>query len=153
SKTITVLVNGDTLLEPTETFYVNLYNPVGATVTDWLGVGTITNDDVGIAVSDVTLTEGTGGPTAANFTVSLSPSSSSTVSSNWATADGTALAASDYTAASGTVTFAPGETSKTITVLVNADAMWEGTETFYVNLSGPVNGTISDAQGVGWINN
>ena len=72
---------------------------------------------------------------------------------NYATADNTALEASDYQAANGVVTFAPGETSKQVTVLVNGDTQVEPNETFFVNLSNPANATISRAQGVGTIEN
>ena len=73
---------------------------------------------------------------------------------NFATANGTATAPTDYTANSGTVTFAPGVTSQTVTVQVNGDTTVEPNETFNVNLSGATgNATITDAQGVGTIVN
>jgi hypothetical protein len=75
------------------------------------------------------------------------------VTVNYATADGTAVQPSDYTTASGTLTFAPGETSKTVTVNVNGDTSNEADETFFVNLSGASNATVSDAQGLGTIRN
>jgi hypothetical protein len=72
----------------------------------------------------------------------------------FASADGTATAASgDYIAASGTVTFNPGETNKTVTVLVNGDASFESDETFFVNLLNSTNAIIADAQGTGTITN
>ena len=73
--------------------------------------------------------------------------STETVTVAYATANGTATAGSDYQAASGTLTFAAGETSKTITVLVNGDRLAESNETFFVNLSGPTNAIIADGQG------
>jgi hypothetical protein len=67
-------------------------------------------------------------------------------------ADGSATAANnDYQTQSGTLTFAPGETSKTVTVLVNGDRLGEPVETFFVNLTEPTNAVITDAQGVGTI--
>ena len=75
------------------------------------------------------------------------------VSVDWATANGTAVAGSDYEAASGTLTFAPGETSKTVTVQLLGDVDLEPNETFYLNLSNAVSGTITDAQAVGTITN
>src|SRR5262249_62211931 len=69
----------------------------------------------------------------------------------YAPGNGGPPAGSDYQAASGTLTFAPGETSKTITVLVNGDRLAESNETFAVNLSGATNATVAVGQGVGTI--
>src|SRR5262249_50889102 len=85
------------------------------------------------------------------FTVTLSFASSNTVTAQYATADSTAIAGSDYTATSGTLTFAPGEISKTITVSVLGDRIAEPNETFNVYLSAPSLATISESQGVGTI--
>ena len=71
----------------------------------------------------------------------------------YATANGTATAGSDYVAASGTLTFLAGQTSKTVAVTVNGDAAVEADETFTVNLSGAAGATIADAQGGGTITN
>jgi uncharacterized repeat protein (TIGR01451 family) len=108
-----------------------------------------------LSINDVTMNEGNSGTTTFMFTVTLSPSSSQTVTVNYATADGTATAPSDYTAISSTpLTFAPGETTKTVNVLVNGDTTVEPDEAFTVNLSGnSANSNISDAQGVGTITN
>lgn len=65
--------------------------------------------------------------------------------------NGSATAGSDYQAASGTLTIPAGQTSGTITVLVNGDRLGEPNETFVVNLSAPTNATIADGQGVGTI--
>jgi hypothetical protein len=75
------------------------------------------------------------------------------VTVNYATANGTATAGSDYNATSGTLTFAPGVTTQTITVQVRGDTTPEANETFAVNLSGASNATIADSQGVGTIIN
>src|SRR5436190_785039 len=111
-------VIGDTINEPNETFVVNLSNPSNATIADGQGRATILNDDPAppsLAINDVTVNEGNSGVTSATFTVTLSASSTQTVTVNFASADGTAKAATkDYTAVSGTLTFAPGVTSKTI---------------------------------------
>ncbi len=155
-QTVTVAVNGDTVDESNETFFVNLSGATNATVNDGQGVGTITDDDgsPSLSVGDVIVTEGNAGTTAATFNVSLLPASGQAVSVNYATADGTATAGSDYTAVdSGTLNFAAGETSKTITVQVSGDTSNEGNETFFVNLSGAANATVSDAQGLGTIQN
>jgi uncharacterized repeat protein (TIGR01451 family) len=76
------------------------------------------------------------------ITVNLNQSSTETITVNYVTADGTALAGSDYTAASGMLTFAPGETSKTFTVNISDDTMYESNETFTAVLSSPVNATL-----------
>src|SRR5262249_14659846 len=102
------------------------------------GRGTILDDDAppALSIGDVAVTEGDSGTTDATFTVSLSAASGKTVTVDYATADGSAAAGDDYTAASGTLTFAPGETSKTVTVSVIGDRIDEDDETFVVNLSG-----------------
>jgi ELWxxDGT repeat protein len=154
SKTVSVVVTGDTSVEPDETFLVNLSGATEATLVDAQGVGTIANDDssaVSLRIGDVSVTEGNSGTTNATFTVSLSASSTLPVSVTYATANGTANAPGDYTAASGTLTFAPGQTSQTITVLVKGDRLGEPDETFFVNLSGATNATLDDGQGLGTI--
>ena len=99
------------------------------------------------------VTEGDSGTTAqASFTVSLAAAGSREVSVGYATADGTAEAGSDYESASGTVTFSPGETSKTVSVTVNGDDEAEGNETFTLSLTSSANGSVdprnSSAQAV-----
>ena len=155
SKTITVVVNGDTINETDETFFVNLSNPINATIADGQGSGTITNDDPlpSISINDVSIAEGNSGTTNAVFTVNLSAASGQMVTVSYGTADGTATAGSDYVATSGTLTFNPGETTKTITVVINGDTVPEPNETFFVNLSNAVNATMVDAQGLGTVLN
>src|SRR5262249_41211473 len=99
--------------------------------------------------------EGNSGASLFVFTVSLSASYDQTVTVHYATANGTAKTSDhDYRAASGTVTFAPGQTSQTISVIVFGDRKREADETFFVNLSFPSrNALITDAQGVGTILN
>lgn len=150
SKPINVTINGDTSIEPTETFFVNLSNPTNATMLDGQGVGTITNDD-GISINDVTLTEGNAGTVTANFTVTLSSASLSTVTVDFATAPNTATSGTDFVANSGTLTFLPGQLTKPVTVMVNGDTLDEINETFFVNLSNATNAPIVDSQGVGTI--
>ncbi|WP_325130215.1 putative Ig domain-containing protein [Arenimonas sp.] len=153
--TFTALVNGDTLNEPSETFFVNVTGVVNAVVVDGQGVGTIVNDDPlpSLAINDVTVVEGNAGTVNAVFTVTLGAASGQTVSVNYATADGTATQPADYTNTSGTLTFTPGQTTRTITVPVIGETVPEANETFFVNLSGATNATISDNQGVGTITN
>jgi subtilisin-like proprotein convertase family protein len=154
SQVVYVTVYGDNAAEPNETVYLTLSNPTaGATIADGLGVGTIINDDPGISINDVSKAEGRNGTTLFTFTVSLSAPPVSTVTVNWATANGTATAGSDYKAASGTLTFAPGETTKTITIEVYGDRTKEPDETFFINLFGAVGADILDDLGIGTILN
>ncbi len=158
SKSFNITINGDTTVEPDETFSVNLSNPVNATISKAQGIGTILNDDVApvptLSINDVTVTEGNSGTSLATFTVSLSAPSSNTVSFNVATANGTAAAGSDYVALplSGQ-SMAPGTTSKSFSVTINGDTAVEPDETFTLNLSSPVNATISKSAGLGTILN
>ena len=101
-----------------------------------------------LSIEDVTVDEGDG---AAEFTVTLDLASGETVTVVYATADGTALAGSDYTAASGTLTFAAGDTSKTIDVLVTDDSLGEGDEDFTVTLSSAANAGMSNGEATGTI--
>ena len=71
----------------------------------------------------------------------------------YATSNNTAVASGDYTAISGTLSFAAGVTSKTFTVQIKGDVSQESDETFFVNLTSPVNVTIGDSQGIGTIRN
>ncbi len=87
----------------------------------------------------------------AAFTVSLAAASAGTTTVNYSTADGTALAGSDYVATSGTLTFAPGETAKTILVPTLVDGVSGPTKGFTVNLSNPTSGVITNGQGIGTI--
>src|SRR5262249_14752171 len=87
------------------------------------------------------------------FTVHLSAASGKTVTVTYATADGSAVAGSDYVAAGSTLSFAPGETSKVIPVTVNGDATFESDETFTVALATPSNATIATGTGTGIIQN
>ncbi|MBM4070068.1 MAG: hypothetical protein FJ271_14115 [Planctomycetes bacterium] len=157
-RTVSVLVNGDTTVEPNETFLFKLSNPVGATLARVQALGTIMNDDVAVAlptisIGNASVTEGNSGTTLATFTVSLSKAASGTVSVAYTTADGTASAGSDYVAASGTLTFAAGETQKTVAIQVKGDTLQESNETFFVNLSAAVGATIAVAAGQGTIIN
>jgi Calx-beta domain len=154
TQTIQVFVNGDTNDEPDSTFYVNLSAAVNATVVTSQGVGTIQDDSTPISVDDVTQYATNNGTTSFGFTVSLAHASTLPISVDYATSDGTAtLAAGDYQAQAGTLTFAPGETSETITILVNGDTSSNSNETFFVNLANPVNGVLAQGgqQGVGTI--
>jgi len=154
-----VTVNGDVLPEPNETFFVNVTNVTGATVTDGQGQGTIQNDDAACAnltIGDVSQNEGTGGTSTFAFTVALSQAGCGTVTFDIATADNTATTAdSDYVAQSltgQTITF---PSTYTFNVTVNGDTAFEPNQTFFVNLTNvsPANVQVSDAQGLGTIVN
>src|SRR5262249_32536199 len=141
-----------------EALTFNLKPAKHAIIADGKGVVTILDDDTRVSISDVAAKEGQAGNTAFTFNVTLSPSKNVTVTVNWYTADGDyysspAFAGSDYTAASGTVTFAPGETSQQVTVQVTGDQHFESDETFYVYLYSPTNAIIGDGQPVGTIQN
>ena len=153
TKTVTVTVKGDVLDEGNETYSLDLSTPSNATIADGQGTGTITDDDPvpTVGVGDATVTEGNTGTKDATFTVTLSVSSGRPVSVNYATADGTAIAPGDYTAMSGTLTFAAGETSKDVKVPVVGELSAEHTESFSLNLTAPSNASIADNQGIGTV--
>jgi Calx-beta domain len=137
SKSILVPVSGDRLGEPDEALSVKLHGAKNAKIADGTGVVTIVDDEPRLSIRDGVATEGNAGTTLMTFTVTLSAAHDETVTVNYATADGAAtIADNDYLAAFGTLTFTPGETSKTITVEVIGDATPEPDEHFYLNLSG-----------------
>jgi len=158
TQTVSVTINGDTSVEPNETFFLNLTNATnGGTILDGQGLGTITNDDataaVGdISIGDVTITEGNSGTKTATFTVSRTGTAAFAI--DFATADGTAAAGSDYVATAGTLSFAAGQATQTVSVTINGDTSVEPNETFFLNLTNATNGgTILDGQGLGTITN
>ncbi len=153
SKTIAVAILGDLLDELDETFIITLSNPVNAYLAKSQAIGTILDNDPlpSLSINDVTLTEGDSGSKTASFSVTLNVPSGKTVQVNYATANGTATAGADYAATSGTLTFTPGQTSKTVSVSVLGDLLDEDNETFSVNLSNPQNGTLGKSQGIGTI--
>lgn len=88
-----------------------------------------------ITITDITLKEGQDGTAFAVFTIGLNKTSATPITLNYATADGSAVAGTDYTAVSGTLTFEPGSVSKTVQVPVTGDSVIEDDEKFYLNLS------------------
>ena len=107
-----------------------------------------------LSIDDVAVAEGDAGTTTLGFTVSLSAASGQAVTVGYATADGTATTADgDYLAASGTLTFAPGVTTRPVSVAVNGDTRPEADETLAVGLTNPVGASVFDAQGLGTIRN
>jgi hypothetical protein len=156
SQTVSIEVSGDILIEDNETFFVNLSGASGGTILDSQGIGTLLDDDappaVGdISIGDVTIAEGSSGSKIATFTVTRTGTAEFTV--DYATANGTATAGADYVATWGTLTFAASQTSQTISVTINGDAIVEPDETFAVNLSSPSGGTLVESQGIGTITN
>jgi hypothetical protein len=157
AKSVSVTVNGDVLDEADDdTFFVDLSNPTNATIADAQGLGKITDDDPLPTLSAhdaVPKDEGDSGFANTKFTVSLNVPSGRSVSVDYLTASGTATAGSDYRTESGTLTFAAGETTQMLNVRVYGDTLAEADETYFVNLSSPVNATIADPQGLGTITN
>ena len=149
-QTITVPLLDDAVDEADETFTIALTNAANATLDDAEATGTITDDDAApaLTIADAQAAEGDREIT---FAVTLGAASSFAVTVDWTTADGTAMAGSDYTAADGRLTFAPGQTEATIAVVVFNDALDEGTETLTISLSNPTNATIADDTATGTI--
>jgi VCBS repeat-containing protein len=172
TKTITVSINDDSIYEESEAFYVNLSSASGATISDAQAVGTIKDDGTGgdddgintddatdtaknddrpsFSINDVTVNEAAGTMT---FTVTKTGSTTQSATVNYSFVDDTATggASNDYTGTAGTLTFSSGVTSQTITVSINNDSIYEGSESFKVNLSSATGATISDSQGIGTI--
>ena len=150
-KTISVPITDDAEDDGGETFTLTLSNASGADLDDAVAAGTINDDDespAAVSVSDASAAEGD----AVAFTVSLSAAAGEQVTVDYATSDGTAAAGSDYTAESGTLTFAANETSKTVSVATTDDSVDEEDETFTLTLSSPANATLGDATATGTIN-
>jgi hypothetical protein len=153
---ISVPVNGDTLYEHDESFFVQLSNPVWAIFTDPEGVGTIQNDDMPpeLSIGDVTVIEGNAGSVQADFSVSISAASGVDTTVEFNTSDGTAEAGTDYTLASGTLLFpALSTTPQHAFVTVMGDTDFEQDEFFFNDLINPVDATIGIGTGVGTILN
>jgi hypothetical protein len=163
SQTFNVTLCNDATDEPDETINYGLSNATGgATIgTPSTAVQTIVDDDAPgtITVNDVRVTEGNLGTINATFTLTYAGFDPANTSVQYATANGTATAGTDYAAASGTVSFGGPiteiggipTTTRTVTVPVNGEITRESNETFFLNLSNAVNATITDGQGVGII--
>ena len=155
--TFNVTVNGDTLPETDETFFVDVANVTGAHVVQGQGVGTIVNDDAAphLTIDNVSSSEGNAGTTTFHFTVSLDePAGPGGVGFDIATADGTATAPSDYTSLALTEQTIPaGSSTYAFDVTVNGDTTSEPDESFAVNITNVSNAILDDGQGVGAIVN
>ncbi|MEI6699483.1 MAG: Calx-beta domain-containing protein [Mycobacteriaceae bacterium] len=158
SQQINVPILADTVVEPSETFTVTLSKPSGATITTATATATITDSNTAgaapkVSIADVSVIEGNGEHAHFMFTATLDKASATPVSVGYATSNGTATAGVDYTAASGTITFAPGVTTQTVHVDIIGDTVVEPTETFTVTLSAPTGATIARATATGTIVN
>ena len=146
NKTFDIGVLDDAFDEGQETANITLSNPVNATILDSSALLILDDDGTpGITITDKTVNENAG---TINVVTTLSGTSANTTTVDWATADNTTTADSDYDANSGTVTWAPGESgNKNISITITNDTAVEGSESFYVNLSGATgDAAISDSQ-------
>lgn len=144
-KTFTVVLADDTTFEGTEQLVLHLANPgggaqLGERVEAPLAIQD--NDAAPLVGFDVAAVSAVEGGAAAVVSVKLSAASNTPVTVQYASRNGTATAPGDYTAVSGTLTFAPGETSKSFLVPVGNDAVWEGSETVYLSLTSPTGGAV-----------
>ncbi|WP_197998444.1 tandem-95 repeat protein, partial [Gimesia aquarii] len=160
TQTITVTLSDDSIVELDKDFFVNLSNlqasGLNVTIADSQALGTISNDDSAtLSIADLTVNENAG---TATFTVTLDQAVQGGLTIDWATADGTAVAGTDYTAGSGTLNFTgnAGET-QTITVTLSDDSIAELDKDFFVNLSNlqasGLDVTLADSQALGTISN
>ena len=154
ARLIEVVVHDDRLDEAAEEFTVTLSNPVHAVLAGGgdraTATGTIEDDD---EAPKLTIADGSASESDADmtFTVALDGASGRLVTVRYATADGTAVSGTDYTAASGTLTFGGGATTGTIEVPIVADQVVEDPETFTVTLRDPLGATLTDATASGTI--
>ncbi len=156
TKFISVPITGDSIDENNETFTVSLSNLQGATFSDSQATGTISDDDsapsVGFDPASVTVNEANG---TATFTVKLTGNlTEKTVTVQHATGtSGTATSGSDFTATSGTLTFASGDREETFQVPILNDLTFEGftAENFPVTLSNPTNANVGTSSATGYI--
>lgn len=154
TKTLAIPVIGDSLDEDDENFSVRI-SAQGAKIADQEGVVTITDDDAAslLNIGGVTAAEGNSGTIPFNFVVSVVPVSGKPITVQYATQDGTAVAGSDYTAKTGTLTIPANTASGTIAIPVVGDQILEGNENFFVKLSNATNARIGQSLGRGTITN
>jgi hypothetical protein len=143
---LTIDPTADITFEPHETVVISLTADTGYAIGTTTAVtGTITNDDlpsINLSPNGQTVVEGLTSPQNLSYTVSLSGSSTQTITVQYSTANGTALAGSDYTATSGTLTFTPSVTSQTISIPILNDSVNEANETFTLKLTSPTNAIL-----------
>ena len=149
ARTVSVPLWDDVEDEPAETFSVTLAMPDNAAVAVGVATGTITDND---DPPEFSVAGGAGAEgDAAEFSVTLAGSSSWSATVSYATSDGTAVAGEDYEAASGTLTFAPGDSTRTLSVSLLDDAVYEWEENFGLELSSPTNATLGVSAATGTI--
>lgn len=153
STTVTIQVYGDLLIEPDETFFVQIANLTGVLPGDTNGVGTILNDDVlpALYIGGTTNFEGNSGTTPFDFPVWIVPAFTADVSCTFTTLDGTAtLADNDYVTTNGSLTFPAGMTQAVIRVNGVGDTFFEMKESFGVQLGDIVGavGAVTNAVGI-----
>jgi Ca2+-binding RTX toxin-like protein len=153
TKTVAVTLNGDTANEADETINLTLSNAVGLAIGDGTAVGTILNDDLVVSIANASVSEGNSGTKNITFTITLDRPAPGPVVVSYATADGSAIAGSDYTAHSAVVTFSANETTKTITIPVIGDMLGEDDEAFTVTLLSASGARIGTATATGTITN
>lgn len=158
-KTVSIPITQDQIDETDETIRLTVALPehpfgarLGGPTTTTL---TLADDDPApiLSLANVSIPEGNAGSTSAVFTVTRTGATAHTVTVQYATSDGSANSGTDFTSATGTLTFAPGEATQTIAVPIIGDTVSEGNETFVVTLSNPTNATILAAQATGTIQN
>jgi len=149
--TLTIDPTADTIIESDETVALTLATGTGYTIGTTTAVtGTITNDDfpsINLSANQ-TIVEGNTNPQNVTYTVTLSSTSTQTITVQYATANGTAIAGSDYTSTSGTLTFNPGVTSQVINIPILNDSLNEANETFSLTLNSPTNASLGTSQTV-----
>lgn len=151
---ISIIIVGDRMFENNETVYATISNAVNASISRNSDYLTILNDDPfpAISIADSSVTEGNAGTTPMTFDVTLANASAFPVTVDYTITGNTATAGVDFTATNGTVTFAPGDTSETITVQAVGDAIDETNETLTVTLSNnSAQSTIGDGTATGTI--
>ena len=156
AKTVSVVVLGDELDEPDETVELALSEPRNAELATAAGLGTIVDDDAEpiVSVSSPSVEEGDFGATSAlEYAVTLSAASALQVTMRYADGGGgTAASGTDYEPVEpGELVFAPGETAKTVSVVVVGDELDEPDETVELALSEPRNAELATAAGLGTI--
>jgi hypothetical protein len=154
SKVVKVPVTFQPAPQPLKTLFFTLSNPVGATIVGGSMIGTIiyvASGTLALYVGDTSVLEGNSGTTLMGFTVSMSKPVPTAVSVAYATADGTAIAGTDYAAQSGTLTFYPGQTQRWIVVPIPGNTTVQPNRTFVLNLLNASAGVIARPQAVGTI--
>jgi Ca2+-binding RTX toxin-like protein len=148
-KTVQINLLNDAAVEATESFFFNLFSSTNAQIATAIARATIIDNDAPagtprVSVGDAVVDEQAG---TVSFVVMLDRPSTGVVSMNYGTVNGSAASGSDYVAASGSLSFAPGETAKTVTITITNDAAAELDENFSLQLSALAGATALDPLG------